>query len=61
VGALADVGTNPEQVTVGHCVRALELSLPQALAERCDPAESETILRELTAILDQLAAGYFGA
>ena len=57
--AIAEVGATPEDVTVGHCVRALDISLPQALDEHCDEAEAAAIIQELTQVLDQVAGTYF--
>ncbi|HEY3354193.1 MAG TPA: hypothetical protein VGQ83_13145 [Polyangia bacterium] len=59
VGALAQVGARPEDVTLGHLVRAVDLSLPQALAPHCEEAEAAEIAQELTQLLDVLAAQYF--
>jgi hypothetical protein len=59
LAAVTQVGATPENVTLGHLVRAVDLSLPQALAPNCEPAEAEAIARELTQLLDQLASQFF--
>ncbi|MBI5482780.1 MAG: hypothetical protein HY906_28250 [Deltaproteobacteria bacterium] len=59
VRALTEVGAIPEQVTLGHFVRALELSLPEALRGCCDPDEADAIIDDLSRVLDGLAGRYF--
>ena len=60
VHALAEVGTTPEHATMGHCVRALECALPQALGKYCTPDEAAAIVNDLSRVLDRLAGRYFG-
>jgi hypothetical protein len=59
VAALAQVGASPENVTLGHLVRAVDLTLPGALADSCEPGDVATITHGLSQLLDGLAAQYF--
>jgi hypothetical protein len=57
--AITQVGATPENVTLGHLVRAVDLTLPPALIEHCEPEEAAEIARDLAQVLDQLATAYF--
>jgi hypothetical protein len=57
--ALAQVGATPETVTLGHLVRAVDLTLEPALAAHCEPDEAKEITQNLQRILDELASSFF--
>jgi hypothetical protein len=57
--ALAHVGTTPETVTLGHLVRAVDLTLEPALAKHCEPDEAKEITKSLQRLLDELASSFF--
>jgi hypothetical protein len=57
--AISVVGATPENVTLGHLVRAADLSLRDALKEHCDEDEAEVIAAEMAQLLDLLASEYF--
>ena len=57
--ALAQVGTTPETVTLGHLVRAVDLTLAPALRNHCEPDEAQEITQSLQRLLDELASTFF--
>ena len=57
--AIAQVGATPETVTLGHLVRAVDLTLQPALAEHCAPDEAKEITQELSRVLDEVARNFF--
>jgi hypothetical protein len=57
--AIGMVGAAPETVTLGHLVRAVDLTLQPALAEQCEPEEAQEITQDLQAVLDELASSFF--
>jgi len=59
--ALAQVGATPETVTLGHLVRAVDLTLEPALQKHCEPDEAKEITQGLQKLLDELASNFFPA
>ena len=57
--ALAQVGATPETVTLGHLVRAVDLTLQPALEQHCERDEAKAITENLKRLLDELASGFF--
>jgi hypothetical protein len=57
--AIGQVGATPETVTLGHLVRAVDLTLEPALAEHCEPDEAKEITQGLQKLLDELASSFF--
>ena len=57
--ALAQVGAAPETVTLGHLVRAVDLTLQPALEQHCEPSEAKEITANLQRLLDELASSFF--
>jgi hypothetical protein len=57
--ALEEAGTTPDAATIGHLVRAVDLTLPRALAARCPPEDAEAICGALTAMLEHLTRQFF--
>jgi hypothetical protein len=59
--AVIQVGATPETVTLGHLVRAVDLSLTAALLPHCEdsPEEATAITGEISHLLDELARQYF--
>ena len=57
--AVAQVGATPETVTLGHLVRAVDLTLQTALAEHCEPDEAQEIAQSLARVLDEVAGNFF--
>jgi hypothetical protein len=57
--AIGMVGATPETVTLGHLVRAADLTLQPALEEHCDPDEAREITQNLQKVLDELASSFF--
>ena len=57
--ALAQVGATPETVTLGHLVRAVDLTLRPALEKHCDPEAALDITAGLQRLLDELASSFF--
>ncbi len=60
--AIAQVGATPENVTLGHLVRAADLTLTASLAPHCDgdAGEAQRIAQDVAQLLNQLASQYFG-
>jgi hypothetical protein len=59
--ALAQIGATPETVTLGHLVRAVDLTLEPALQKHCEPDEAHEITQSLQKLLDELASSFFPA
>jgi hypothetical protein len=57
--AVSLVGATPETVTLGHLVRACDLTLRAALEEHCEPDEATEIAQSLQKLLDELAQSFF--
>jgi hypothetical protein len=57
--AIGQVGATPETVTLGHLVRAVDLTLQPALAEQCEADEAKGITQSLQQVLDELASTFF--
>jgi hypothetical protein len=57
--AITLVGSTPETVTLGHLVRACDLTLVQALEEHCEPEEALEIAQGLQKVLDEVARSFF--
>ncbi|MBI5482587.1 MAG: hypothetical protein HY906_27280 [Deltaproteobacteria bacterium] len=57
--AISLVGATPETVTLGHLVRAVDLTLAPALAEHCEPDEAREMTQSLQKVLDELASTFF--
>jgi hypothetical protein len=57
--AIGQVGATPETVTLGHLVRAVDLTLQPALQEHCEPDEAREITQSLQKVLDELASSFF--
>ena len=57
--ALAQVGATPETVTLGHLVRAVDLTLEPALQKQCEAGEAREITQSLQKLLDELASTFF--
>jgi hypothetical protein len=57
--ALAQVGATPETVTLGHLVRAVDLTLLPALEQHCERDEAKAITANLQRLLDELASSFF--
>ena len=57
--AIGQVGATPETVTLGHLVRAVDLTLQTALEEHCEPDEAKEIAQDLAHVLDEVARNFF--
>jgi hypothetical protein len=57
--AVSLVGATPETVTLGHLVRACDLTLRAALEEHCEPEEAQEIAQGFQLLLDDLAQNFF--
>ena len=57
--ALDLVGATPGEASLGHFLRALDLSLPSRLAPYCGPRDVSAICGAIEQLLDDLAVRYF--
>ncbi|HEY3352916.1 MAG TPA: hypothetical protein VGQ83_06680 [Polyangia bacterium] len=59
--ALEEAGTTPDGATIGHLVRAADLTLPRVLAGRCPPEEADAVVAAVAAMLEGLTRQFFCA